>query len=88
MFKTKKIVAILMLISILFSSLSNLVYAQTEISEAYLRDSGECEWHLQYWNENQNGWYYVTTTYVTYAENGRSYPAYCVNRLSPGVRRI
>lgn len=87
MFKTKKIIAILMLISILFSSLSNLVYA-TEISEAYLQDRGECEWHLQYWNEDRNVWSYVTTTYVTYTENGREYPAYCVNRLSPGVRRI
>lgn len=88
MFKTKKIVAILMLISILFSSLSNLVYAKTEISEAYLQDRGECEWHLQFWNEDKNVWSYVTTTYVTYTENGREYPAYCVNRLSPGVRRI
>lgn len=88
MFKTKKIVAILMLITILFSFLSNLVYAATPISEAYLEDRGEAEWHLQFWNEKQNGWYYVTATYVAYTENGHEYPAYCINRLSPGVRRI
>ena len=39
MFKTKKIVAILMLISILFSSLSNLVYAQTEINGKFTKNT-------------------------------------------------
>ena len=51
---TKKLVAILMLLSIFFSSISNLVYAATEISEAYLQDRGDVEWHLQYWNDEKN----------------------------------
>lgn len=82
---TKKIVAILMLLSIFLSSISNLVYAATEISQAYLQDRGDVEWHLQYWNADKNVWSYVTTTYVTYTENGKEYPAYCMNREYPGV---
>lgn len=85
---TKKLVAILMLLSIFLSSISNIVCAATEISQAYLQNSGDVEWHLQYWNEDRNTWTYVTTTYVTYNENGRVYPAYCMNRELPGVRRI
>ena len=68
---TKKLVAILMLLSIFLSSISNLVYAATEISQAYLQDRGDVEWHLQYWNADKNVWSYVTTTYVTYTENGK-----------------
>lgn len=82
---TKKLVAILMLILTIFSAFSNFIYAATEISEAYLQDKGEVEWHLQYWNTNKNVWSYVTTTYVTYTENGKEYPAYCLDRGSPGV---
>lgn len=82
---TKKLVAILMLLSIFLSSISNLVYAATEISQAYLQDRGDVDWHLQYWNEDKNVWSYVTTTYVTYNENGKEYPAYCLNREYPGV---
>lgn len=82
---TKKLVAILMLISIILSSISNIVFAATEISEAYLQDKGEVEWHLQYWNADKNVWSYITTTYVTYSEGGKEYPAYCLNREYPGV---
>ena len=31
---------------------------------------------------------YVTTTYTTYTEGGREYPAYCVNRELPGVGEL
>lgn len=82
---TKKLVAILMLISIFLSSISNLVFAATEISEAYLVDRGDCGLHLQYWNADKNIWSYVTCTFVTYSENGKEYPAYCMNRGFPGV---
>lgn len=81
----QKSVAIFMLLSIILSSISNIVFAATEISEAYLQDKGDVEWHLQYWNEEQNVWSYITTTYVTYNEGGKEYPAYCMNREYPGV---
>ena len=83
--KTKKIVVIFMLLSIFFSSISNIVFASTPISEASLQDRGDCELHLQYWNADKNVWSYVTCTFVTYQENGVDYPAYCLNREYPGV---
>ena len=82
---TKKLMAILMLLLTIFSVFSNIIYAATEINEAYLQDKGDVDYHLQFWNEAKGGWYYVTTTYVTYTENGQEYPAYCLNRGNPGV---
>lgn len=84
----KKSVAVIMLLSILFSYISNFIYATTEISEAYLQDKGDVEYHLQYWNEEKNAWYYIKTTYVTYTENGKEYPAYCLDKDYAGVRRL
>lgn len=81
----KKSVAILMLLTIIISSISNVVFAATEISTAYLQDKGEVEWHLQYWDPNRNSWHYVPTTYVTYNEGGKEYPAYCLNRGIDGI---
>ena len=85
--KGKKVLAMMMLMLTLFSALNPLVYA-TEISSANIENKGECEWHLQYWNEPKNAWYYITTTYTTYRENGREYPAYCLNREYPGVGEL
>lgn len=80
----KKSIAIIMLAITLISILANTVMA-TEISSAALHDSGDCGLHLQYWNEPKNAWYYITTTFVTYTENGVEYPAYCLNKDLPGV---
>ena len=80
----KRFVAITMILITLISTFSNVVFA-TEINSAYLQNRGDVEYHLQFWNEAKNAWYYVTTTYVTYTENGREYPAYCVNKEYPGV---
>ena len=83
----KKIIAIILLILTIFSSISPIVLA-TEISEANIQDRGKVEQHLQYWNEDQGAWYYVTTTYTTYSVNGREYPAYCLNREYAGVGEL
>lgn len=82
--KSKKIIAILLLVLTLFSTLSSTVFA-TEISSVNLVKGAECGLHLQYWNNDKNGWYYVTCTYVTYNKDGKEYPAYCLNRELPGV---
>ena len=87
MIKNKKIIAIILLILTIFSSISPIVLA-TEISEANIQDRGKVEQHLQYWNEDQGAWYYVTTTYTTYSVNGREYPAYCLNREYAGVGEL
>ena len=84
---SKRIIAMLMLVLTLFSTLSPSVFA-TEISSANIENNGDVEWHLQYWNDEKNVWSYVTTTYTTYNEGGRSYPAYCVNREYPRSWRI
>lgn len=81
----KKSVAIFMLLSIIFSSISNIVFAKSVGNEAYLENKGDCGFHLQYHNEEKNGWFYIKCTYVTYSENGNEYPAYCLNQEFPGV---
>lgn len=85
--KSKRILAILMLVLTLFSTISPSVFA-TEITSANIQNRGNVEHHLQYWNEAKSGWYYITTTYTTYSEGGKEYPAYCVNREYPGVGEL
>ncbi len=79
--KSKKLLTMLMLALTLFSTLSPIVFA-TEISSANIQNRGNVEHHLQYWNETKNAWYYVTTTYTTYNEGSKEYPAYCINRAN------
>lgn len=86
MIKNKKIIAMVLMFLTLFSVISP-VFA-TEISSANIHDNGNVEYHLQYWNSDKNAWYYVTTTYTTYTEGGKSYPAYCVNREYAGVGEL
>lgn len=80
--KVKKFIAFLMLILTIFSVFSNTVFA-TEISSADLKYKGDCGNHLQYWDKDH--WSYIITSFVTYSENGKEYPAYCLNRELPGV---
>ena len=82
--KSKRILAIIILILILFSNFNNFIYA-TEIKEANIIDRGQCEFNLQYWNEQTGAWHYIITHYSTYNEGGKEYPAYCLNRELPGV---
>lgn len=90
MIKSKKIIAMLMLMLTLFSSFSNVVMA-TEINSASLNKGADCGYHLQFWDTNRNLWSYIICTYVTYNRNGVEYPAYCLNKEVPrsrGKRRI
>ena len=82
--KGKKVIAMLLLILTLCSTFSGFSFA-TEISEANLQDKGDCGYHLQYWNAEKNGWYYIITTFVTYQKDGVEYPAYCLNKEYSGV---
>ena len=58
--KGKKVIAILLLILTLCSTFSGFSFA-TEISEANLQNKGDCGYHLQYWNTEKNGWYYIVS---------------------------
>lgn len=81
----KKSIAITMLVSLFMSLISNIVLAKSVGESALIQDRGKCELHLQYWKASANIWSYVTTTYVTYNENGVEYPAYCLNQDLHGV---
>ena len=87
--KVKKKVGIIMIILLLLSSyltpLINAVNASS-VSNAYIYSVKDPEYHLQYWNESKNAWYYIITTYVGYTgEDGKFYPAYCLNSDRHGV---
>ena len=47
----KKLVAILMLLSIFLTNISNIVFASIPMNEALIEDKGDCGRHLQYWKE-------------------------------------
>lgn len=85
--KSKKLLAMIMLVLTIFSALSPSVFA-TEISSANIQNRGNIEYHLQYWNEDKNVWSYIKTTYTTYSEGGKEYPAYCINKEYPGVGEL
>ena len=81
----KKLIAIVMLLSIFLSNISNIVFASMPMSEAYIKDKGECGRHLQYWKDEIGHWSYIITHYVVYEENGKEYPAYCLEQELHGV---
>ncbi len=83
----KKLVAILMLLSIFLTNISNIVFASIPMNEALIEDKGDCGRHLQYWKEEINNWSYVICNYVAYRENGKEYPAYCMDHDLDGVGR-
>lgn len=81
-----KIIAMLMILMLGLSSISNIVFANTEISGSKtIINKGECERHLQYWKESINNWSYIICHYVVYEENGIEYPAYCLDHDLHGV---
>lgn len=75
---SKKIISILMLFSMIFSVFSNMVFASTQISSAYIEDLGDCGHHLQY-KKNTGEWSYITTTLAGYWYNGNLHYAYCLD---------
>lgn len=82
---TKKSVAILLIMLILLSTFSNFAFAETEISSALIKNGGECGYHLQFWDTNQNAWSYIIAHYAYYEQDGHQYPAYCLDRDAAGV---
>lgn len=81
---TKKIIGIVLTISIIILSMSTFVQAATEITTADLTYVQDCGSHLQ--AKDENGWYTIVASYVEYkAPNGQKYPAYCLDNTKPGV---
>lgn len=85
MLKIKKMIAVVMVFLLLFSSIQNIVQAVTFNQDVNIYNLGLCEHTLQYWKESIQKWSYIICHYVVYEENGRTYPAYCLNREEKGV---
>lgn len=76
----KKILSIILIVITLTSTFSNTIFAATKSDEATIYVKGRCELHLQYYKESEGIWSYITSAYVVYKENGKEYPAYCLNK--------
>lgn len=85
--KTKKIISIVLLILILINSMQGIVNAY-EVNSAYIVDLGNCGYHLQFWDTNQNAWSYIITNMVGYNHEGRLHYAYCLDRDLNGVGKV
>lgn len=84
-YKSIKILAIFLLVLILIAVMQNNVKGAELYQNVGLQEYGTCEHTLQY---DYNGvWHFIETTFVGYSENGRIYPAYCIEKELPGVRR-
>lgn len=81
-----KIILILLLLMISFSSFAPIVNAATPISSASLYSIGQCDYHLQFWDDNQSAWSFIICNYVVYERDGVQYPAYCLQRDRVGAQ--
>ena len=88
MLKIKKMIAVVMVFLLLFSAIQNIVQAVTFNQDVNIYKIGDCEYTLQYWKEEIQKWSYIICTYVVYQENGKTYPAYCLNRELDGVGQV
>lgn len=77
--KVKKIGAILFLFLMIFSSFFNVIYASSQMSEAYIQKVADAPQHLQHYNASKGAYTYVICSVVGHNQNGVFYPAYCLN---------
>ena len=82
--KSKKIIGGLLLIVVLMTTFQNMIYAVSMNQRILIDNFGKCAYTLQY-KKADGRWSYVTCTFVGYSENGKVYPAYCLNRELDGV---
>ena len=83
--KIKKIISIILLVIILSINLINVVSASTPISSELIQDKGDCGRHLQYYKTSTSEWSYIICNFAVYTENGKQYPAYCLDQDAHGV---
>ncbi|MCI8587243.1 MAG: Cys-Gln thioester bond-forming surface protein [Clostridia bacterium] len=82
---TKKIVAIVMVLITMISTIFNNGVIASTPTEANIKVRGRCGEHLQYYNEQRGVWSGISAAYVEYEEGGVRYPAYCLQRELIGV---
>ncbi|MBO6233723.1 MAG: Cys-Gln thioester bond-forming surface protein [Clostridia bacterium] len=80
----KKIIYAILLIVYLLNSFSGIVNA-AQMNSADIVALGDCGYHLQFWDTNQNDWSYIITTMSGYYYNGELHYAYCMQSDRHGV---
>ena len=83
-----KILVILLLSIIFISNAYQMVNAGFEISEAYIQKIGDIDYHLKYYKEEKGMYTYCTCSIVGHYQDGKFYPAYCLNRDMHGVGAV
>ena len=83
-----KILVILLLSIIFISNAHQIVNAAFEISEAYIQKIGDADYHLKYYKEEKGMYTYCTCSIVGHYQDGKFYPAYCLNRDMHGVGAV
>ena len=81
----QKIFPLVLLFIILISTCSNTILAVTELTEAYIQKIGEADHHLKYYQDSKGKYTYVICSIVGHYNNGKFYPAYCMNKELSGV---
>ena len=83
-----KILVVLLLSIIFISNAYQIVNAAFEISEAYIQKIGDADYHLKYYKEEKGMYTYCTCSIVGHYQDGKFYPAYCLNRDMHGVGAV
>ncbi len=81
----QKIFPLVLLFIILISTCSNTILAVTKLTEAYIQKIGEADHHLKYYQDSKGKYTYVICSIVGHYNNGKFYPAYCMNKELSGV---
>lgn len=83
-----KVLVVLLLSIIFISNAYQIVNATFEISEAYIQKIGDADYHLKYYKEEKEMYTYCTCSIVGHYQDGKFYPAYCLNRDMHGVGAV
>ncbi len=82
--KNKILICIMVLIIILECIIPSYSSAY-EIDSAQIVKIGSADYHLKYYNDTKNMATYVICSIVGYYNNGKFFPAYCLNSELPGA---
>lgn len=84
----EKLLVVLLLAIIFISNAWSVAKAAYEITKADIVQIGEAPYHLKYYQEKKGMYTYSICTIVGHYENGKFYPAYCLNRDMHGVGAV
>ena len=76
----KKEICIVLIVLMVLPLFQNVVLASMVGQSTLIKYDRDCEHNLQYWNSNVGRWSYVTCSFVYYEQDGKQYPAYCLDK--------